>query len=140
LPQNEKPQNKTPAPAQSQSNAQQAPSTAGMIISRLNDLNVRMRLAEQRINQNKERLRVIDDQMLGNKKELSSEVSEIEDSIIDLRKSIKNVNDTIQHIIKEMELTAKKQDIDVIEKYVDMMDPTRYITKDELKGLLKKNG
>ncbi|MBN1923301.1 MAG: hypothetical protein JW791_00900 [Nanoarchaeota archaeon] len=134
LPQNTKSNEKQtarPSPAETQS-------ATGMIISRLNDLNTRMRLGEERINQNKERLRVFDDQVLGLKKEMSKEIENINSDISDLRKSIKNIEDTIHHIIKELELTAKKQDINVIEKYVDMMDPTRYITKEELKVLMKK--
>jgi septal ring factor EnvC (AmiA/AmiB activator) len=115
-----------------------APTTASMIISRLNDVNTRLKLVEQRVNQNKERLRVFDDQIIENKKDVNRLVDEINDNIMGLRKNIKNIDDTIQHIIKELELTAKKQDINVIEKYVDMMDPTRYVTKEELKALLKK--
>lgn len=113
-------------------------STASMIINRLNDVNTRLKLVEQRVNQNKERLRVFDDQIIENKKDVNRLVEEINNNIMDLRKSIKNMDDTIQHIIKELELTAKKQDINVIEKYVDMMDPTRYVTKEELKEMLKK--
>ena len=131
LPQNQKPANSKP-----QTSGQG--STVNMIVSRMNDLNTRLRLTEERINHNKERLRVYDDQMLDNKKELSKEVENLGEDIIELRKNIKNLNDTIHHIIKELELTAKKQDINVIEKYVDMMVPTRYVTKEELKLLLKK--
>ena len=131
LPQNEK-------PAAKQEASSQASNAAGMIITRLNDLNTRLRQAEERINNNKERIRVYDDQMLESKKELGKEVDDIHDEIMDLRKNIKNINDTIHHIIKELELTAKKQDINVIEKYVDMMDPTRYVTKEELKQIMKK--
>ncbi len=97
-------------------------------------------MVEQRINQNRERLSIYDDQLLNLKKEVGKELDEINDSIMELRKSIKNIEDTIQHIIRELESTAKKQDINVIEKYVNMMDPTRYVTKEELKELLGKNG
>ena len=63
----------------------------------------------------------------------------ISGEINDLRKTIKNVEDTIHHIIKELELTAKKQEINIIEKYVSMMDPTRYVTKEEFeKRMMKK--
>ncbi len=132
LPQNEKSDGSKPTPPPAQS------SQASMVISRLNDINTRLRLSEERINHNKERLRVFDDQILGIKKELNEDIEEINSDMMDLRKSIKNIEDTIHHIIKELELTAKKQDINVLEKYVDMMDPTRYITKDELKALMKK--
>ncbi len=124
----------TPPPTQPQQNPAQT------IINRINDINSRLRLVEQRINQNRERLSIYDDQLLNLKKEVGKELDSINDSIMELRKSIKNIEDTIQHIIRELESTAKKQDINVIEKYVDMMDPTRYVTKEELKELLGKNG
>jgi septal ring factor EnvC (AmiA/AmiB activator) len=130
-------QNPAPNSPSGSGAAGQQESVAAMIIQRLNEVNTRMRLAEERIDQTKERLRVFDDQMLSIKQELNNDISKISGQIEDLRKSIKNVDDTIHHIIKELELTAKKQELTVLEKYVEMMDPTRYVTKDEFKRGMK---
>jgi hypothetical protein len=81
---------------------------------------------------------VFDDQILNDKKEASKALSDISNDIEGLRKTIKNIEDTIFHIIKELELTAKKQEINIIEKYVSMMDPTRYVTKEEFNEKMKK--
>lgn len=129
LPKNEQ----KPVPRSGISSAKSAPTTTSMVLQRLNDMNTRLRLTEQRINQNRERLRVFDDQIIDNKKTLSNEINNVSEEIGELRKSIKNIDDTIHHIIKELELTAKKQELEVIEKYVNMMDPTRYVTKEEMK-------
>jgi signal transduction protein with GAF and PtsI domain len=86
----------------------------------------------------RERIRVFDDQILNDKKEVSNALSDISNEISDLRKTIKNIEDTMFHIIKELELTAKKQEINIIEKYVSMMDPTRYVTKEEFNEKMKK--
>ena len=126
-------------------NTQQTPDTrvsssqaSTVIMQRINEINTRVRLCEERINNDRERIRVFDDQILNDKKEVSKALAEISGQIVDLRKTIKNIEDTIFHIIKELELTAKKQEISIIEKYVSMMDPTRYVTKEEFNEKMKK--
>jgi len=123
---------KTPA---SQASMAQASAT---ILQRINELNTRLRLCEERINHDRERIRVFDDQILNDKKEVGKALSDVSSEIIELRKTIKNIEDTIFHIIKELELTAKKQEISIIEKYVSMMDPTRYVTKEEFNEKMRK--
>ena len=116
----------------------QQQSTASMIITRLNDVSTRLRLAEERVGQNKSRIRIYDDQILNNKKKMNEYNETINSELSSIRKDIKNINDTIHHIIKELELTAKKQELTVMEKYVNLMDPTRYVTKEEFKKILKE--
>ena len=130
--------NQTSAPAGAKPAAQTAMQASAIASDRLNELTTRVRLCEERINQNKERLRVYDDQMIHDKKEMINEMSNLSSDISDLRKTIKNIEDTIHHIVKELELTAKKQEIQIIEKYVGMMDPTRYLTKEEYNQKMKK--
>lgn len=119
-------------------------STAPTIIARLNDVATRLRVSEERINQNKARIRIYDDEILNNKKLITEYTESINDDLTTLRKDIKNINDTIHYIIKELELTAKKQELTVMEKYVNLMDPTRYVTKEDFKRIMKevisKNG
>jgi predicted nucleic acid-binding Zn-ribbon protein len=115
-----------------------ASQTSTAIMQRINEINTRVRLCEERINHDRERIRVFDDQILNDKKEVSKALADLSGEIIELRKTIKNIEDTIFHIIKELELTAKKQEISIIEKYVSMMDPTRYITKEEFHEKMKK--
>ena len=132
------PQNTQTTPTVNSNPQAAASQTGAIIMQRINDINTRVRLCEERINHDRERIRVFDDQILNDKKEVNKAMSDISSEISDLRKTIKNIEDTIFHIIKELELTAKKQEISIIEKYVSMMDPTRYVTKEEFNEKMKK--
>jgi archaellum component FlaC len=134
MPQNMQQTQNAAMPA-SQATASQA---SAAIVQRINEISTRLRLCEERINHDRERIRVFDDQILNDKKDVSGALSDISNEITELRKTIKNIEDTIFHIIKELELTAKKQEISIIEKYVSMMDPTRYVTKEEFDRKMKK--
>ncbi len=112
--------------------------SAQKILERINNISSRLRLTEERINNNRERLKVFDADLMESKKNINNDIKEIESEIRDVKKNIKRLEDNIQHIIKELELMARKQDVKVIEKYVDMMDPSRYITKEEVLKLLEK--
>ena len=130
-----KPQQKTVTSSKSEAGIALTP---GMVMQRLNDNSSRLRLVEERVSNNRERIRVFDDDLLDFKKKLTNNVKDIEEEIEGLKKNIKILEDNIHHIIKELELTAKKQDVNVIEKYVNLMDPTRYVTKEEVLKLIEK--
>lgn len=133
------PQNMQQAPDAKTPNSQATlTQTNATIMQRINEISTRVRLCEERINHDRERIRVFDDQILNDKKEVSKAIADTTNEISELRKTIKNIEDTIFHIIKELELTAKKQEISIIEKYVSMMDPTRYVTKEEFNEKMKK--
>ena len=56
--------------------------------------------------------------------------------ITELRKDINEVRDKVLIIIKELQLCAKRADVEVLRKYIDMWDPMRFVTHKEVEDLI----
>jgi len=48
------------------------------------------------------------------------------------------IEDRILMIVKELKLTARKEDIAVMKKYVELWNPMRFATKEQVENIVKE--
>src|SRR3989338_3479173 len=82
------------------------------------DLNNRIRTLENKYNLLGERLLVVNQNMIEEYKRLLREMKIINEDL------------------KEMELFAKKEQVRVLEKYIDLINPMRFVTTEEVESLI----
>jgi len=115
---------------------QQSPETSDQSILAMsnivNSLNRRLRVLEERHSQIQRKTGVIEDNMLNNNKKISDDVKNISLEIKDLKRGIGEIKDSIKMLVKELQSRAKKEDVDVIQKYLDLWNPTNFVTNREL--------
>lgn len=105
---------------------------------KLLELTDRTRMIEEKLSQLREKVRVIDENMLMKTNELKEDVKELNLQVNELRKSIDEIKETLIRIVKEVESSAKISDIKVLEKYINAFDPTRFLTKEDVINIVKK--
>lgn len=119
--------------------AEQAVSDFNQFVSeKINDFSSRIRLLEEKFEQIREKLKATDQNIIRRSNELKEITNQNQAMINEINKSMKEVKETTRHLIKEVETSAKTQDLKVLEKYVDLMDPTRFMTKSEAERLFQK--
>ena len=109
-----------------------------MMYQQTNQLMNRVRLLEERYEQLSTKIRIVDQSGLKKNKEIKEMITEINGSIRQIRKKTKELGDAMQHLVIDMQDVAKTQDIKVLERYVNMFDPTRFLTKEEAVELIRK--
>jgi hypothetical protein len=67
-----------------------------------------------------------------------NEVKVINSEITDINSKITEIQDRILLIIKELKLTAKKEDVDVMKRYVELWNPMRFVTKDQVEKIVRE--
>ncbi len=110
---------------------QQTSSFDQFVSDKINDFSSRIRLLEEKFEQLREKLKATDQNLIRRTNELRDLITQNETALSEISKGVKEVKETTKHLIKEVSTSAKVQDLKVLEKYVDLMDPTRYITRDE---------
>lgn len=119
--------------------AEQVISNFNQFVSeKINDFSSRIRLLEEKFEQIREKLKATDQNIIRRSNELKEVISQNQAMINEINKSVKEMKETTRHLIKEVETSAKTQDLKVLEKYVDLMDPTRFLTKSEAERMFKK--
>lgn len=102
------------------------------------DLNNRIRTLENKYNLLGERLLVVNQNMIEEYKRLLREMKIINEDLREMRQETMLTQDAMRNMVKEMELFAKKEQVRVLEKYIDLINPMRFVTTEEVESLIIK--
>jgi uncharacterized protein (DUF342 family) len=121
----------------SKNKKQATPTIDPEIYHQINQLSRRLRVAEENYSGLRRKSQLTDQNMLKSNKELKTEIKTINSDIHDIKIELKEINEKIEQIAKEMPLFAKKNDVKVIQKYVNLWDPVRFVTPNQVKEIVK---
>ena len=76
--------------------------------------------------------------MIANHKKAMNEVKMIDSDIAELHNKLNLMEERMILIVKELKLTAKKEDVDVMKKYVELWNPMRFATKDQVEKMIEE--
>lgn len=100
------------------------------LTEQINGLAARIRVSEERFNELRKKMLFIEQNMLSNHKKALGELKASNEEIDELRHKLVDVEDRIITVIKELRLTARKSDMDVMKRYIELWDPVKFVTAD----------
>jgi len=110
----------------------------------LSDLNARVRILESKYNTFGERLLVVNQNMIEEYKHMVSDIRAIDSDVRELQREILRLKESMHDIIKELGFFARKDDVKVLEKYINLWNPLKFVTEKEVEriveGMLKPKG
>ncbi len=112
------------------------------------DMNARVRDLEGRYNLLRDRVLVINQNMIEEYKKTVNEDRVINSDIKDIKKEIFEIKETLRHLIGEIDFFARKEDVKLLEKYINLWNPMNFTTEkevlrivqDELSKIKKREG
>ena len=104
----------------------------------VNELNTRIRILEGKYNLTRERMLVINQNMLDHYKKITADMKSIQEDITEMKDSMNLLKDTLKSIVKELKLLARKEELKILEKYINLLNPLNIITKEEVNELIEK--
>ncbi|HSU73090.1 MAG TPA: hypothetical protein VLJ21_04550, partial [Candidatus Binatia bacterium] len=99
-------------------------------------LNTRLRVSEERYTDLRRKLQLIEQNMLAHQKKSQSDLKTLQGDILDMKHALREMQDRIITVIKELQLTAKKEDVDVTKRYIEMWDPVRFATTEQVEKIV----
>ncbi len=102
------------------------------------DIINRIRSLESKYNILAERLLIVNQNMISNFKKNYSEVKSINSEIKEIQSEVFKSKETAADLAKEMQFFATKEDVKVLEKYINLWDPMKFITEKDLENFLNK--
>jgi len=76
--------------------------------------------------------------MINKNKEISEDIKKINSEVRQLKKDFDDVKESIKLLVGELHSMAKKEDVDVIKKYLDLWNPMNFVTSKELDKAVKR--
>ncbi|MFH1850623.1 MAG: hypothetical protein ABH879_10690 [archaeon] len=113
-------------------------SDPGRIASEMSNLSRRLRVLEERFTNLRNQAQVNDQNMLASNKKVNAEITDMKGEMNGVRKSMSEIRDTVNIIIKELKECAKKEDVAVLEKYINFWQPVNFVTRSEAERMIKE--
>ena len=95
-------------------------------------LNTRLRVSEERYTDLRRKMQLMEQNILSNQKKTQSDFKSLQTDMIEMKRQLREMQDRLIMTIKELQLTARKEDVDVMKRYVEMWDPVRFATMDQI--------
>jgi len=97
----------------------------------------RVRVLESRYSLMRDRLFLINQNMLTEYKKLIKEIKYVNEELKTLKKDFDEAKGLLRNIILEIRGFAKKEDVKVIEKYVSFIDPLKFATEEDVIKIIR---
>ena len=99
----------------------------------------RIRELEGKYNLIRDRVLIINNNMLEEYKKLISEIKVANSEIRDIKSEMFKIKESMKHIIKELEIFAKKDDVAYLEKYINIWNPMKFTTEEDVLKILERH-
>ncbi len=99
-------------------------------------LTSRIRINEERMGELRKKLLLIEQNMLAQQKKSANDLRVLQADIIDSKHTIQAIEDKIITVIKELRLTSRKEDMDVMKKYIELWNPVKFVTRDAVETII----
>ncbi len=104
----------------------------------INTLNTRLRVGEERYADLRAKLQLLEQNMLSHQKKLSQDMKNFNAEFMEIKRTLGEVENKIILLIKEIQLTAKKEDVDVLKRYVELWEPAKFATVNLVEKIVKE--
>ena len=108
------------------------------ISGEVNSLGRRIRVLEERYTNLRTKSSVTEQNMLSRNKSIVTETKTINSDVHDIKVEIAEIKDTLVMLMKELQNLAKKDEVMVLQKYINLWDPTKFVTQNEVEDIVKE--
>ncbi len=102
----------------------------------LMELARRSRTLEERYSNLEKRSQVTEENMIAHHRKIASELKTINDDISEIKKAVAELNDKMQTLISELRDFSRKEDVEVLKKYISYWDPVKFVTQNEVEKIV----
>ena len=116
------------------------PSITGMadLSNQLNNLSRRLRVLEERYNNLKKNAQLTEQSLLKSTKDVNRDIQATHSDMVEFRSEFFDLKDKVKLIVKELKACAKTEEVQVLQKYIDMWEPINFVTRDGLDKMIKE--
>ena len=116
----------------------QIPPMEGLTPTQLNELIRRLKILEERYTNLQTRSQLTEQNMLSRNRSFATEIKTIISDIHEIKREVEEIKNRILMIIKELQASARKEELKILERYVNMWEPVKFVTHNEVEEVVKE--
>lgn len=102
-----------------------------------NALTRRIREVEERYQNLRRKVQMTDQNIIGQNRKYMSELKVVNSDIMEIKHIINDLDNKMLLLIKELRMCARQEDLNVLEKYVAVWEPIRFVTRKEVERIME---
>jgi hypothetical protein len=116
---------------------QQNADPQAVLVGAISDLDRRLRTLEERYSNLRQKIQITDQNLIEGERTIMKDFRNSNTELLELNRNVNDFSEKILMFKDEMDSTAQKKDLKVIEKYLELWDPNNFVTRNELREFLK---
>ncbi|MBD3313965.1 hypothetical protein GF345_05980 [Candidatus Woesearchaeota archaeon] len=106
--------------------------------NQINNLSRRLRILEERYTNLRKNTQLTDQNLLKFNKDFHREASSLNSDLTDARREFSDLKDKVRLIVKELMECAKTEEVKILEKYINMWDPVKFVQRNEVDRIVEE--
>ena len=115
-----------------------ADETNSNAIEILTDINTRLKDLDEKQSLLKEKVLLIGQSFLKQEEGISKEIALIRDDIREIKNDMERMKEAINHIVNESANFARKEELRIIERYMKLWEPLKFVKEDEVRSMISE--
>jgi|SRR3989338_8207008 len=115
----------------------QPPQMQGPVVD-VQDINRRLRILEERYTNLRRTVQVNEQNVLSINKNILNEISTLRQELNTLKENMGLLQEKIEQIIDELQVSAKKTDVQILEKYINLWQPVKFVTEKDVERIVDR--
>jgi len=112
--------------------------SVGFLTDEVTNLSTRLRVLEERSTNIKKKQELIEQNMLSHRKRYAEEIDLLKDEMDEVKRTIAEIENRIIMLIKELRMSAKKEDVDSLMKYIELWEPVKFVTQNQVENIVRE--
>lgn len=105
--------------------------------NQINNLSRRLRILEERYTNLRRNTQLTDQNILRFSKDFQRDISVASSDLSEMRRDFFDLRDKVRLIVKELVECAKTEEVKVLERYINMWDPMKFVTREEVDKIVE---
>ena len=101
------------------------------------DLTSRIRDSEGKYNLLRDRVLIINNNMVEEYKKTMAEIKAVNSDVRIIKEDVFKIKENMKHVVKEFDLFARKEDVTFLEKYINLWNPLKFVTEEDVIKILE---
>lgn len=104
----------------------------------MNTLSRRLRLLEEGFANLRRFFQITEENIIAKNKHYSAEIKTMTSDIMEVRKEMQELRDKLGLVIRELQTVARREEVKVLEKYINLWNPIRFVTHNEVESIINE--
>ena len=104
----------------------------------INTLSRRLRLLEEGFTNLRRFFQVTEENVISKNKHFSVEIKTLTSDINEIRKELQELREKLMLVIRELQTVARKEEVKVLEKYINLWNPIKFVTQNEVEQIINE--